>query len=252
MHKLGTALLAASLLTGVMGGVALAQKGPVYDPAQLPETKGRVAQYLLGPRGDVNGLILADGTEVHVARHLSDALVFSVKPGDAVTIHGLKAKAVPMVMAGSVSNDATGATIAGLGGGPRGGGTPIEVEGRVKAQLHTPRGDVDGVLLETGAIVRLPPPEAQRLAASLEPGKTVFARGLGVTSPLGTVVAAQALGPDKAHTQAVAGPRPGDRFHGHMRGAMGGPGGPGPMMGGPGGPGGMPGGPGAPPPPPAE
>jgi hypothetical protein len=225
-------LLAATLLTAGTGGVAMAQRGAVFDPAQLPETKGKVAQYALTPRGDVNGLILADGTEVHVPPGLSNALVFSVKPGDAVTIHGLKAKAVPLIMAGSVTNDATGASVTGLGRGPRGNVAEIEVEGRVKAQLHSPRGDVDGVLLTDGTIIRLPPPEAQRLAANLTPGSTVFARGLGSASPLGKVVGAQALGPDKDHTQPVAGPRPagpgGGRGHGH------GPGGPG---GGPGGPG---------------
>jgi hypothetical protein len=233
--KLRNLLLAATLLTAGVGGAAMAQKGPVYDPAQLPEMKGKVAQYSLTPRGDVDGLILADGTEVHVPRHLSSQLVFAVKPGDAVTIHGLRAKAVPMVMAGSVTNDATGATVAGGWRGPQGNLNEIEAQGRVKAQLHSPRGDLDGVLLEDGTIVRLPPPEAQRLAASLAVGDSVFVRGLGYAGPLGKVVGAQALGPDKEHVQTVAGPRPpgpgGWHEHGNGRG---------PMMGGPGGPGALP------------
>jgi hypothetical protein len=158
-----------------------------------------------------------------------------------VTIHGLKAKAVPLIMAGSVTNDATGAGVTGGWRGPRGNATEIEVEGRVKAQLHSPRGDVDGVLLADGTIIRLPPPEAERLASSLAPGSTVFARGLGYAGPLGKVVGAQALGPDKDHTQQVAGPRPqfpgGPHGHGHgPGGAGGGPGGFG-GRGGPGGPG---------------
>ena len=76
--KLRYALLAATLITAGISGVALAQKGPVYDPAQLPEVKGKVAQYLLTPRGDVDGFLLADGTEVHVAPRLSTQLVFAV------------------------------------------------------------------------------------------------------------------------------------------------------------------------------
>jgi hypothetical protein len=231
-------LLAATLLAAGLRGVAMAQQGPVYDPAQLPETKGKVAQYSLTPRGDVDGLILADGTEVHVPPHLSNQLVFAVKPGDAVTIHGLKARAVPMIMAGSVTNDATGVAVAGSGRGPRGDATEIEASGRVKAQLHSPRGDVDGVVLTDGTIIRLPPPEAQRLSASLAPGATVFARGPGYAGPLGKVVGAQSLGPDKEHTQTVAGPRPpgpGWRHeHGRGPGGPGGPAGHGPY--GPGGP----------------
>jgi hypothetical protein len=243
--KVRNLLLAATLLTAGVGGAAMAQKGPVYDPAQLPESKGKVAQYSLTPRGDVDGLILADGTEVNVPPGLSTQLVFAVKPGDAVTIHGLKAKALPLVMAASITNDATGATVTG-GHGPRGATTEIEVEGRVKAQLHSPRGDVDGVLLADGTIIRLPPPEAQRLAANLTPGAAVFARGLGYAGPLGKVVGAQALGPDKEHTQAVAGPRPPGPGMRHERGhGPGGPGGPGGHgaygPGGPGGPGPAPG-----------
>ena len=245
--KLRYALLAATLITAGISGVALAQKGPVYDPAQLPEVKGKVAQYLLTPRGDVDGFLLADGTEVHVAPHLSAQLVFSVKPGDAVTIHGLKAKEAPLVLAASVTNDATGTTLLSGPPGRHGGPSPAEATGKVKAQLHSPHGDVDGVLLEDGTIIRLPPPEAQKFSAELADGKTVFARGFGSDSPLGKVVAATALGVDKDHTQPVAFPHPGgpgfgpgEHMHGHgpwHGGPEGGPGRPGPE------------GPGAPPPP---
>ncbi len=214
-------LLAAALISAGASGAALAQKAPVYDPAQLPEVKGKVSQYLLTPRGDVDGFLLADGTEVHVAPHLSTQLVFTVKPGDAVTIHGLKAKAAPLVLAVSVTNDATGATVLGGPHGHHGGFTQVEATGQVKAQLHSPRGDVDGVLLDNGTIVRLPPPEAQKLAALLADGQTVFVRGFGIDSPLGKVIGATALGADKDHTQPVAGPRPGgpgfgpgERHHG--------------------------------------
>jgi hypothetical protein len=43
----------------------------------------------------------------------------------------------------------------------------LEDEGRIKAQLHDRRGTLNGVLLEDGTIVRMPPPEAERLAANL-------------------------------------------------------------------------------------
>lgn len=243
--RLRYALLAATLIAAGASGAALAQRGPVYDPAQLPEVKGKIAQYLLTPRGDVGGLLLTDGTEVHVPPHLSTQLVFTVKPGDTVTIHGLRARATPMVLAASVTNDATNATVLlephGRHGGP---GQQIEAAGRVKAELHTPRGDVDGVLLESGTIVRLPPPEAQKHAAALAVGQAVFVRGFGYEGPLGSVIAAQALGADKEHTEPVAGPRPpgpgfgpGPGGHGHGHGPWhDGPGGPGPMGGPPVGP----------------
>src|SRR5579859_121496 len=101
------ALLAATLLVGA-ACTARAQDVATYDPSQLPAFHGNVAQYSLTPRGDVDGLILTDGTEVHLPPHLGPQLVFVAKPGDGVTVHGLRARAIPMVQALSVTNDATG------------------------------------------------------------------------------------------------------------------------------------------------
>src|SRR5271167_4166173 len=115
MSRLKLSLLAATLLAPALlasvGAVAWVQPAPTYDPAQLPVIKGKVAQYTLTPRGDVDGLILDDGTEVHVTPTVSTELVFAVRPGDAVTIHGLKARAIPMVAAMSITNDATDTTV---------------------------------------------------------------------------------------------------------------------------------------------
>jgi hypothetical protein len=44
-----------------------------------------VARYTLTPRGDVDGLLLSDGTEVHFPPHISAQLVYAIKPGDAIT-----------------------------------------------------------------------------------------------------------------------------------------------------------------------
>jgi hypothetical protein len=121
-----------------------------------------------------------------------------------VTIHGLKAKAVRLVLAVSVTNDATGSTVAGDLRSSRDETNQIEAVGRVKKQLHSPRGDVDGALLEDGTIVRMSPSEAQKFASQLGPGQTLFAQGYGSESVLGRIIAARALGVDKEHTQPVA------------------------------------------------
>ena len=221
-------MLASALVLGagvVQGtGLAMAQPAaratgaaPVYDPAQLPEVKGKVAQYSVTPRGDVDGLILADGTEVHVPPFVSTQLVFAVKPGDAVTIHGLKARAIPMVAARSITNDATGTTVLVApprGPGHRGDGAALEADGKVAALLHTPRGETNGIRLEDGTIVRLPPPEAKRLAETLSVGKSVSVRGEGYAGPLGRVIAARQLGETKDSLKDVAGPRAGERRYG--------------------------------------
>ena len=227
MTSFKTRLFAATLIAGLgvagigAGGIAAFAQTSPYDAAQLPETKGKVAQYLLNPMGMVDGLLLADGTEVQTSPRASTELVFAVRPGDAVTIHGLKARALPMVAASSVTNDVTGATVQ-TGASPMGehkpghdmmaphmawGGNPLEVTGKVKAALHNPRGETDGVLLEDGSQVRLPPPDAKRMADALAPGKTVIVRGQGTASLLGKIVVARQIGPDAEHLTEVRGPR---------------------------------------------
>ena len=249
--RLRLALLGATLIAGAAGAVAVAQTAPTFDPAQLPATKGRVAQYSLTPRGDVDGLILDDGTEIHMPPHLGTQIVHAVKPGDQVTVRGLRAREVAMVQAMQVTNDATNQSVtdAGPAGGPRGphgpGGPgrhadaarqPMEAQGVIKAQLHGPRGNLNGVLLADGTIARMPPPEAKRLAPTLAVGQSVFVRGEGVANGLGRVIGVRAIGPNPQQLTEVAGPpaRP-DGPDG-----AGPDGGRGPRHGGPRGPGGAP------------
>src|SRR5438876_2851947 len=170
---------------------------PLYDPRQLPAQRGQVQQFTLTPRGDIDGLILTDGTEVKTPPHLSTEIAYSVKPGDAVTIHGLRAAALALVQAVSITDEQTGRTV--VDNGPPGPGRPgappapapwpnapaagpaapipglTEVQGRVRMSLHGPQGDVNGALLDDGTVLRLPPPEAYRFAALLQPGEALVA-----------------------------------------------------------------------------
>src|SRR5713101_344447 len=101
------ALLCASLTTTAVGAGATAYSqtaGPVWDSSQLPETRGTVRQYTLTPRGDVDGLILSDGTEVKLPPHLTAQIVFAIHPGDTVSIRGLHARALPLIDAASITN----------------------------------------------------------------------------------------------------------------------------------------------------
>src|ERR1700704_3733730 len=109
MRALVCAFLAA---TAVGAASAYSQTpGTVWDSSQLPESRGTVKQYTLTPRGDVDGLILTDGTEVKLPPHLTAQIVYSVRPGDAVTVRGLRARALPLIDAASVTNFVTGATV---------------------------------------------------------------------------------------------------------------------------------------------
>lgn len=210
-------LAATATLAAVLGGAATVGAQPLpapmpgqlgFDPAQLPETKGVVARYTLTPRGEVDGFLLRDGTQVHVPPHLSTQLVFAVHPGDSVTVRGLRALGAPLVAAVSVVNDAGGPAVVDAGGGPRGAQRPMDIQGQVQTTLRGPRGEVNGAVLEDGTILRLPPREAERFAELLRPGQTVAVRGDGLSGPLGSVVEARQIGASPDRLAEVGGPPP--------------------------------------------
>ena len=211
-------LLAATFLVGSLG-VAAAQTATTPaatdDPAKLPVFHGKVAA--IQPHAPRRCRRADPGRwdRGHLPPHLGIQLVFAVKPGDMVTIKGLHAHAVAMVQAMSVSNDATGNSVTdsgpGAAPGPRGREQALTAQGRIKEQLHGPKGELNGALLEDGTIVRLPPHEAARLAADLAPGAALYVQGQGFEGPLGRVIAARAIGPDLEQLVQIALPAHGHR-----------------------------------------
>jgi hypothetical protein len=209
-HRALLRALTAATAFGV-GTASYSQGDPrLWDPAQLPETRGTVKQYTLTPRGDVDGLILTDGTEVNLPPHLSAQIVFAIKPGDAVAIRGLKARALPLVDAASVTNFVTSVTVTDNGppGGPGAANVETTLTGRIAAPLHGKRGEVNGALLDDGAVLRLPPPQAERIQSLLQPGQMIAARGLSLVTPLGTVVDVRAIGRSDDELTQFDGPPP--------------------------------------------
>ena len=89
--------LLAGMLIGAAVPAALAQQAPPNDAAKM--IKGTVAQYSLTPGGDVDGLILADGTEIFWPDTFLNPARVLVRRGDAVTIQGSKVGVTPMVAA---------------------------------------------------------------------------------------------------------------------------------------------------------
>jgi hypothetical protein len=196
MTKQSCRLLTLAVLTGMaVTSVAMAVPVNSRDAAQLSETKGTVRQYTFTPRGDVDGFILIDGTEVKVPKHLSTQLVYAVRPGDAVTVRGLKAFALPLIDATTITNDATRAVVVDNGPpGPDRRGSVTTITGKVSASLHGPRGEVNAAILENATILRLGPREAASQSTLLQPGQTIAARGVSSTTILGTVMEVEAIG----------------------------------------------------------
>lgn len=99
------------------------QSSSLYDPGQLPVFKGEVELFTLTPRGDIDGFVLKDGTEVKTPPHLTSEVAFAIKPGDTVTTHGLKAASLPLIQATSITDDVSAKTV--VDNGPGSSGKPL-------------------------------------------------------------------------------------------------------------------------------
>src|SRR5262249_41497765 len=118
MDRLRVLLLAGGLVLGGMPA-SWAQPAPPPPPPQAsgqptPTASGTVHQYLLTPHGEVEGLLLTDGTIVRFPPHLSVALTSTVKPDDAVAVAGFVVAATAeerAVKALTITNTATGHTV---------------------------------------------------------------------------------------------------------------------------------------------
>ncbi|BAW81105.1 signal peptide [Candidatus Nitrosoglobus terrae] len=181
-----------------------------YSTQQLPVYQGQVRQFTLTPRGDIDGLILTDGTEVKTPPYLSAEFAYSVHPGDQVTIHGPQAKELSLIRAVSVTNQTNGQTITDTSHGKR---NHEEIQGQVRMRLHGYRGEVNGVLLNDGTVIHLPPPEADRFAEIIKPGQILFAEGDGISNVFGHMIEANRIGSSKDQLAVVNMPPKRGRKH---------------------------------------
>lgn len=207
---LSTKAIPASLLVIGLAGTAIAQAPPRpgYDPSQLPETRGTVKQYSLTPRGDVDGLILQDGTQVQFPPHLGVQVVFAIKPNDTIAVRGLKARSVPMIDAMEIRNEVSGATIIDNGPPVRPDARIMTIGGRVAQPLYGKRGEINGALLEDGTIIRLPPHVAEQRADLLSKGNFLTLSGVATQTPFGKVVDVTSFGSNSGVMTDVDRPMP--------------------------------------------
>jgi len=240
---------AALIGTGFANAASTDNTGTNVDA--LPSYTGTVKHFTITPRGTIDGVILSNGTDVMFPPYMSTQIAYAVKLGDSVTIHGLKAANEPVVQGVSITDGSHTVTDngppPGFGPGRHGAPTRMMVKGTIAQYLYGPNGEKNGVLLDNGTALHMPPPAIAKssIAKLLKTGDTIAVVGVGTTNSLGSVVMVQQIGSDFKDLTRIAMPRPPHGPGPHGMGPHDWHHGPGPMMHGP-----M-GGPGAPPPPPA-
>jgi hypothetical protein len=133
-----------------------------------------------------------------------------------VRVAGWRTPGAPVVRASSLTATASGRSLSDTPASasppppaPRDPGalTAMSGSGRIARLLHTGRGDVNGVILDDGLIVRFPPHVGAEFASSLQPGATISAKGWGSRGTQGRAFEATAIGATAADMREVfAGP----------------------------------------------
>jgi hypothetical protein len=178
------------------------------NPDSLVPVTGEVKRFLFNPHGEADGLILSNGSAAHFPPHLSDEVLAHVEPGDPVTLYGVRPRGAELIACVAIDT-AAGVRIDDRGPPPDqqigkktdGEGaratiktSRLEARGTVERLLHGPKGEIRGVLLEQGEIVRFPRHVAEAIPDLLVAGQELSVRGMGLQTPLATVIEATELG----------------------------------------------------------
>jgi hypothetical protein len=208
-------LLTATFLAGGPGVAAAQQPAPPPPPPgawgqPAANITGTVRQFELTPSGEVEGLILNDRTEVHLPPHLTPELAAAVRPGDQVQVRGWQSATPDFVIGSGVTDARTRQTVVDQGppppgtvlpppppGQPAPGAQWATVQGQVEQYIHGPQGEINGVLLDNGTELKLPPPAAYQVSVWVQPGQTITAQGYVLSNAFGRVMTVQAVGPSR-------------------------------------------------------
>jgi hypothetical protein len=184
------------------------------DPAYLPEVSGALKQFLVNPRGEIDGLILKDGTEVHFPPHMSSQIEKAITIGKKVKVRGVRPRNSDVIA--GVSLQAEKGDWIVDDGPPKEKGRKIKGKDREKPEtmpgnasgvvqraLHGPKGEVRGVLLETGETIRFPKHEDSKIASLTKPGSTFATHGEAVVTRYGTVLDAYKIGPSEEKLRKI-------------------------------------------------
>lgn len=174
-------------------------KSDKHPHPQVTEARGTIAQYLMSPHGELDGLLLSGGMFVKFAPHLSRELASLVKPGDGVVAVGQLEG--PELMKGYViANQETGLALREIKPSPRERANASEplrsfsVRGKIKHLKRDPKGRCHGAILEDGTILEFPPHAGQVFVDQTKADQIVHATGFGTANRHGASFAVAMFG----------------------------------------------------------
>lgn len=214
---LGVTLLGAGVGLAVNEGDPPTSRPVRPDKPQAQTISGEVQGYNLDPRGNYNGVILKEGDHT---------VQFNFRPDAASTVTAAAPVGKKVQLCGepeSRTSDRTTYRLVNIIGddgkktavsGPDAGQT-MHAEGTVKQLNYTPRGEVDGVILDTGDFVHVDPRSAATLNLSVGQKITAEGRGHAMTGGHNVIEADQVNGQTIEHPKRGPGGPDGPRDADH-------------------------------------
>jgi len=192
--------IVAALLLG--GGIAA---GSIYaaprderpdgnrSESATTTVRGRVEKVLKNEPGDVDGLLLDDGTEIHFPPHIGTEVARSIRPGSRVEVEGMsevRPEGETVFEASSLTSEGKTITVSrprphrGPNPGPR-REAPVTATGTVREFALNPEGDADGLILDDGTEVKFHPHLADGVRSIVAKGEKVRIEGRPHETPRG-------------------------------------------------------------------
>lgn len=207
-----TAVLSLSILgqpqaslAAVADGVAHSQASADYQTDKPSVAEGVIERYIVDPRGEVEGLLLAGGVHMYVTSRAADQLIKALKPGDRVAVYGRHTAHGGLVQPDVIKNLTKGTTFI----------VPLRLDlpmqkqeqhlsvtelyatGTIRVLLYHPlKGIVQGMILSDDTQIRLPLDTSEDLRRSLHVGESVTIRGNGTKNRFGRAIEAVSIGRD--------------------------------------------------------
>ncbi len=181
--------------------------GAPHDDQELnpPAAEGTVERFILDPRGEVEGLLLADGTQLYVTSRAEDQVIRAFKPGDRVRVYGRLKADERLVQPDVIKNLTRGTTftvplrldLPMQEQARRLSVTEMNATGTIRLVFYHPlKRIVQGMILSDDTQIRLPPDTSPELRESFHVGDVLTIRGNGTANQFGRAIEAVAIGRD--------------------------------------------------------
>lgn len=207
--RVAVAIAAACLLALPKADAKPPHGRAAYAAAPMAQAaEGEVQRLLINPYGDIDGLQLTDGRVVKFAPHMGTELGKVVTPGQTVRVSAGRPEGANTIKAYALVNVTNGRVIEELPPAyprvPRHLRAAFlqaqEAEGTIATVLTGRHGEPNGVILDSGVIVRFPP---HSLTTALIPGQAFAARGFGTRNAHGLALEAVSMGASLATLQPL-------------------------------------------------